>query len=99
PMIGAFVGVLVGYIVLYSLFVALIGEAAAALVMVLLVFGSLVWVYIDASALKTDQGQVTGFVNMSPGRWTFACFLIWIVAFPIYLVARAEIQKANERHP
>ena len=67
----------------------------------LLVFGTSVWVLVDARTIGVKKGQIKGFFNMSPTEWFFSCLLCWIVALPAYLVKRPEYKRvtASGRQP
>lgn len=65
--------------------------------MPLLVVGTSIWVAIDASNLGARKGLVPGFWNMGAAGWFFACVLLWIVAFPGYLINREKIKTAAQR--
>ena len=53
--------------------------------------GSCVWVYFDASELGIRRGGLGGGgLDMSRGSWVICCALIWLIAFPAYLVARGR---------
>ena len=56
----------------------------------LVVFGTSLWVLIDARNIGIRKGTTTGFFNMGPTGWFIACLLCWIAAFPVYLVKRRE---------
>lgn len=64
------------------------------MVMWLIIFGSAIWVLIDAKNIGVRKGVITGMGNMGPWAWFFCCLLLWIVAFPIYLFKRGEFKKA-----
>ena len=66
-------------------------------VMFLLVIGTSIWVYFDATTIGVTKGQLSGVFDMSPTAWAFACLLIWIVCFPAYLVKRTEYKRINGR--
>ena len=58
------------------------------------------WVYWDATSNnigKTEDGK--GFFNMSAGAWAIAMLLLWIVAFPAYLVKRGDLIEIAKVHP
>ncbi len=59
------------------------------------VFGSSGWVYADAKNLGVKRGQVKGLANMSPMSWFVACVLLWVVAFPFYLIKHSALKRAN----
>jgi hypothetical protein len=54
------------------------------------VFGTSLWVLVDARNIGIKKGSTTGFFNMGPTGWFVACLLCWIAAFPMYLVKRRE---------
>lgn len=60
---------------------------------------SAVWVYFDAT--KKNIGKIPdekGLFNMSAGAWSIVTFLLWIIAFPSYLIKRKSLlQKAKEK--
>lgn len=60
----------------------------------LLVIGTTIWVGIDASNLGVQRGRLGGGgLDMSVASWVICCLLLWIVAFPCYLVARERYQR------
>ena len=59
------------------------------------VLGTSLWVLIDANSIGVKKGQVSGIADMGPGGWFFACLLLWIVGFPMYLVNREKFKAAN----
>lgn len=59
------------------------------------VIGTSVWVAFDAKTIGVKKGQVKGMAGMGPIGWFFACLLIWIIAFPLYLAKRGEFKKIN----
>ena len=60
------------------------------------VFGTSLWVLIDARHIGIERGTTKGFFNMGPTGWFIACLLCWIVVFPIYLVKRREHLRTVE---
>ena len=60
-----------------------------ALSVAFVVFGSSIWVLIDAQRLGIKGGQ-GGLLSNSPVVWFIGCIALWIVAFPLYLVARSR---------
>lgn len=63
----------------------------------LLVIGTSIWVFFDASAIGVKKGQVSGLADMSPAGWLLACLFLWIIAFPIYLSKRSDFQRLNPK--
>ena len=66
-------------------------------VMGLVVLGSAIWMAVDASQLGYDKRDIKGIAAMGPIGWFFCGWLLWIVAFPLYLVKRPELKAAGER--
>lgn len=62
----------------------------------LVILGSSLWVFFDARSIGVKKGQVKGLADMGPAGWLFACLLLWIIAFPMYLVKRSAFKKANQ---
>ena len=70
-------------------------ENAILVLLSLLVLGTSVWVYFDATNIgvkKTGEKAQTGkfHVDMGPVGWAVCCLLLWIVAFPAYLILRPQ---------
>ena len=80
------------------------GEVAGGVIgflFMLGIFGTDIWVIVDASNLET-RARAAGMLptgpagraknihvgSMAPWGWLLACILLWIVAFPWYLIAR-----------
>lgn len=62
------------------------------LIALLVVFGTAIWVAVDASRLGAKKGTLGGgMLDMGPASWFFCCLLLWIVAFPCYLAARPRL--------
>jgi hypothetical protein len=69
------------------------------IIIVLMVSVSSVWVYMDATKNHIGKTPDGGFFNLSAGLWAVATLLLWIIAFPAYLIKRKNlIQRASE-HP
>ncbi len=64
-------------------------------VIILVVVGTSVWVLMDAKALGIAPGQRSGFLDMGPISWFLCCLLLWIIAFPAYLVIRSQQKTAG----
>jgi hypothetical protein len=69
-------------------------------------FADIMWIVVTVSALfvyydasKNNIGSIpgeTGFTNADAGMWATSTLLLWIIAFPIYLLNRSQlIEKAN----
>jgi hypothetical protein len=62
-------------------------------IVLLVVVGTAIWVGIDANNLGVRRGRLPGSaLDMSIASWVVCCLLLWIVAFPCYLVARGKYQ-------
>lgn len=48
------------------------------------------WVAYDASKIGVRKGAIPGFFNMGVVGWFFSCLLLFIVAFPAYLIKRPQ---------
>lgn len=58
--------------------------------------GTTVWVGLDASNLNVKAGKLGGgSLDMGVVGWVLACLLLWILAFPAYLVKRPEYVKLS----
>jgi hypothetical protein len=67
-------------------------------IILLIVIGTSIWVFADAKSLGVRKGLVKGVFDMGPGEWAFACLLVWIICFPLYLSKRTEyVRLARER--
>ena len=64
------------------------------LLFVFVVFGTSLWVFIDATNIGIKKDTTKGFFNMGPTGWFLACLLCWIAAFPAYLVKRHQHIRA-----
>jgi hypothetical protein len=56
-----------------------------------------IWMAIDADRLGYDKRDIKGVAAMSPGGWLVCGLLLWIVAFPLYLIKRPELAAAGAR--
>lgn len=66
---------------------------------VLFVTACAVWVYLDATKNKIGKTSVGGVFNMSASAWGTVSLLIWIIAFPAYLIKRNSLKSIAEEHP
>ncbi|MCE0535438.1 hypothetical protein LWF15_07950 [Kineosporia rhizophila] len=63
-----------------------------------LVFGSAVWVGMDASRLGAHRGRLGGgFLDMGPVAWFLVVWLFWIIGMPCYLATRGRLVEAQRR--
>ncbi len=66
----------------------------------LIVAASILFVYYDTT--KNKIGKISGekgFLNLSPGLWAIATWLLWIVAFPLYLINRSKLIEKAKQNP
>lgn len=56
-----------------------------------------IWMAIDADKLGYDKRDIKGIAAMSPGGWLICGLLLWIIAFPLYLIKRPELAAAGAR--
>jgi len=65
---------------------------APAVVILLVVLGSDVWVYLDAARQREAGAPVVLVIGNlrieSPEAWLIACLFLWIIALPLYLTGR-----------
>ena len=55
---------------------------------------SSIWVGFDAKKLGVRKGSLNGgFFDLGAGGWFIACLLIWIVAFPAYMMKRDTYKR------
>lgn len=59
----------------------------------LVMAGTSLWVLVDSKSIGVKKGKIKGFFDMGRAGWFFSCVLIWIVAFPAYLVKRNEYKR------
>ena len=60
----------------------------------LIVLGTAIWVLVDAKSLGFGTRQFdSGKVESGPWVWFLGCLLLWIVAFPMYLVKRGKYKR------
>jgi hypothetical protein len=71
-----------------------------SLALTAIVFGSMVWVYVDASGHKIGKVEgAGGFFNLSAGAWGTVTGFLWIVGFPSYLFKRSTLMETARAHP
>lgn len=63
----------------------------------ILIIATSIWVLFDAKKIGAKKGLVTGIANLGPWGWFFACLLLWIVGFPLYLAKRSSLKEAANR--
>ena len=65
--------------------------------MSLVALATAIWMAVDSSQLGYDKRDVRGLAAMGPAGWFICGLFLWIIAFPLYLVKRAELKDAGER--
>ncbi len=63
----------------------------------LVVLATSIWMAVDASNIGYDKRDVNGLGAMGPAGWLISGLLLWIVAFPLYLISRPGLQAAAAR--
>ena len=69
-------------------------SAAGPLALLVIIAVSDVWVYLDST--RRDEGRhpvvasVGSLTLETPPAWVVACLVLWIIFFPMYLVARSN---------
>ena len=66
------------------------------------IIGSSLWVYFDAKWLgvyRTDKPRrlLQLSLDMEPVDWLISCVLLWVVAFPAYLLKRPEFVQEFQK--
>lgn len=61
----------------------------------MIIIGSSIWVLVDSKSIGVKKNQISGIGNMGPWGWFFACLLLWIIGFPLYLAKRGEYKRVN----
>ena len=57
----------------------------------ILLLGTTKWVAVDATKLGAHRGLLGGgFFDMGVAEWCLSCLLLWLVAFPAYLLSRSR---------
>ena len=69
------------------------------IIILLIILCTSIWVLVDAKKIGVKKGQMKGMTDMGPWGWFFACLLIWIIGFPLYLAKRGELKKASSAQP
>lgn len=63
-----------------------------------ILFGVVIWVFVDAKAIGSDQGRTPKLLNTYPRLWAAGVFLFLIVVLPLYLLMRIRYKRiAAER--
>ena len=65
------------------------------IIILLIIFCTSIWVLVDAIKIGVKKGQIKGIADLGPWGWFFACLLIWIIGFPLYLAKRGELKRVS----
>lgn len=65
-----------------------------SLLVVVIWLATSIWVGFDARSIGAERGLLPGIANMGPLGWFLSSILLWVVAFPLYLVSRSKIKAA-----
>ena len=58
-----------------------------------IVIGTSIWVFFDAKSIGVKKTNEKSFINFGAVGWGLCCLLLWIVAFPLYLVKRSDLKR------
>lgn len=64
--------------------------------LIFIVIATAICVFFDAKSVgmgQVEPGQRRGFLDMPPLGWALACALLWIIAFPLYLIHRTQYRS------
>lgn len=69
-------------------------QELAPLLVAIVVLGTGLWVYQDARRCADEGAPVTlrigDFVIATPVMWLLGCVVLWVIAFPAYVVSRSR---------
>lgn len=65
------------------------------MILFFIVIASAVWMCVDSYQLGYKKEDVKGLAAIGPLGWLFSGLLLWIVAFPLYLLKRHELKEAG----
>lgn len=66
-----------------------------AIVVLIVVIGTTIWVGYDARQNRIPTDSKPYSLNNGALAWVFTCILLWIAAFPYYLVKRSKVLKES----
>lgn len=71
-----------------------------AIFLSVIITGTAIWVYLDATRNKIGKiANTGGMFNMSAGAWGTVTLLLWIVGFPAYLIKRSSLITLASKQP
>lgn len=53
------------------------------------------WAAFEAKGFGYRKQDIKGMAAIGPVGWFFACMLLWIIAFPLYLASREKLRAAG----
>ena len=56
----------------------------------IMILATSIWVFFDARKIGVKEDMMTGLFSLGPGGWAICCLLLWIIAFPAYLIKRPK---------
>lgn len=65
-----------------------------ALIWMVIIATSL-FAFFEARSFGYRKQDIQGLAAIGPVGWLFACLLLWIVAFPLYLASREKLRAAG----
>jgi len=66
-------------------------QLSALLIGLAVVIASSIWVAVDSRTHKIHQLGQKAYTEQDPFVWGVACFLFWIIFFPLYLMNRSTV--------
>lgn len=70
--------------------------ASIVLLMQLTVLGTSLWMGFEARSFHYDKRDVKGLGAIDWWAWLVCGLVLWIVAFPLYLVKRGTLKRAGQ---
>ncbi|MFI7589251.1 hypothetical protein ACIB24_19470 [Spongisporangium articulatum] len=64
----------------------------------LVALGCAIWVAFDSVQLRAERGRLGGgLLDQGPIAWSLSVLLVWLIAFPCYLLTRPRLVRAQHR--
>jgi hypothetical protein len=97
-MIGGTVALIFCGILINAVYIYFGLMTPAQIIFFLFIIATSIWVYWDAAkiGIKDDSGGKAESLRMKgvgPFGWAFCCLVVWIIAFPLYLIKRPGYKK------
>jgi len=65
-------------------------------ILLVLVFGSAIWTYVDSKKLGIEKYKKTALsLSSSPFGTAFVVWILWIIAFPMYISWRYRVMNGK----